>query len=882
MTDRIVALVDMDCFYCQVEEKLNPELKGKPTVVVQYNPWKGGGIIAVNYEARAQGVKRGMRGEQAKQLCPDIVLCSVPMIREKADLGRYRDAGREVIDVMCKFSECVQRASIDEAYLDLTSVVDKRLGEFPNGVPTNEIPNTFVVGYTSESSNDEVLRSEGTGSWLKDLYSSGLNDVDAKKLAIGAVVVEEMRREILNVTGFKCSAGIAHNKILAKLAAGIHKPNRQTVLPHSSVAQLYSTLPVHKIRNLGGKLGRELEDVHGVKVMADLMKFSQSELTKLCEERMGSWLYQIARGFDNEPVMNRLISKSIGCCKNFPGRMSLSKGKDVEHWLNKLTEELLERLLEDETMNQRKAQHMIFSIRLQEDSRGKEVASSKSVPLFGYSHEKIVNSARTCLKKFCTQDASTAVWSPVITFLGLSAGKFVDTSNKLKQLFNAMKNNRPSLTERTNDRITEDVNSNSESTEPQGVESKYFGHVPEIVDKRNSLIERITASKVGAENNYRPDAPATSLEETMNHSSLDESTGPSFFEKMLLDSVPSNGKRIKLNIIPDLPQVSPQKSAERTEVEAQQVLTEPKGKTNKISDFFSKSSPASIVGQNVDNFKMTKPTKDAMNSFFGKQPTNWVDPKEIFPDADGIDDATLALFPLAYQKKILELKNLRVKDVEDDQKTDFLRTYPVAGPSSSASNSKVEVSNLNSKSSDVPTTSTSSAQPSIQAEEMDAGEDSNVRIASEIRKTTFHDSQQPSTSKCGLDYPPARFDSSPEDMFASDSPDFQRSGPSTECSASKWFSDESNPSPDNGIPSSNRTCPECQIFLTPEEHDEHMDYHYALRLQQEMNQQVPQTVVPRPPPSTSKPFKRKSNPKKSKQPEPKKMKSIDLFFKKAS
>ena len=51
MTERIVALIDMDCFYCQVEARINPELKNKPSAVVQYNAWKGGEIIAVNYEA---------------------------------------------------------------------------------------------------------------------------------------------------------------------------------------------------------------------------------------------------------------------------------------------------------------------------------------------------------------------------------------------------------------------------------------------------------------------------------------------------------------------------------------------------------------------------------------------------------------------------------------------------------------------------------------------------------------------------------------------------------------------------------------------------------------------------------------------------------------
>ena len=74
MTDRVVALIDMDCFYCQVESRENPELRGKPSAVVQYNNYQGGGIIAVNYEARSFGVTRSERGASAKEKCPDIIL----------------------------------------------------------------------------------------------------------------------------------------------------------------------------------------------------------------------------------------------------------------------------------------------------------------------------------------------------------------------------------------------------------------------------------------------------------------------------------------------------------------------------------------------------------------------------------------------------------------------------------------------------------------------------------------------------------------------------------------------------------------------------------------------------------------------------------------
>ena len=130
MTERVVALIDMDCFYCQVEIRSDPaKLSGIPLAVVQYNQWKGGGIIAVNYEARGFGVKRGMRGDEARQKCPDIKLIPVPEARDKADLTKYREAGMEVIQSLLNFdlNLTVERASVDEAFVDLTKLVEFRI-----------------------------------------------------------------------------------------------------------------------------------------------------------------------------------------------------------------------------------------------------------------------------------------------------------------------------------------------------------------------------------------------------------------------------------------------------------------------------------------------------------------------------------------------------------------------------------------------------------------------------------------------------------------------------------------------------------------------------------------------------------------------------------
>ena len=82
-------------------------------------------IIAVGYEARRSGVTRNMRGDEAKKKCPDINLIHVPENRGKADLSHFREAGAEVMDVLASFTEYIERASIDEAYLDLTETIKR-------------------------------------------------------------------------------------------------------------------------------------------------------------------------------------------------------------------------------------------------------------------------------------------------------------------------------------------------------------------------------------------------------------------------------------------------------------------------------------------------------------------------------------------------------------------------------------------------------------------------------------------------------------------------------------------------------------------------------------------------------------------------------------
>ncbi|KAI9560794.1 hypothetical protein GHT06_011746 [Daphnia sinensis] len=433
---RVIALIDMDCFYVQVEERENPNNKGKPACVVQYRKWKGGGIISVNYEARAAGVTRQMRGDEAREKCPDCILYRVPERRGKADLTKYRDGGKEVIDVMCSFGVCVERASIDEAYIDMTMVIEQTLlGYTATDINVEELPNTHFVGW--ENGTDDV---KGVHGWLKALSKEDCNDNDWK-LTLGAVLVEKMRAAIYEKTGFRCSAGIANNKMLAKLACGINKPNKQTVLPFTSVQEFFTTFPLKKVRNLGGKLGLTLREELQCTTMADITRIPEKILQERFDTKTGTWLYWYARGIDHDPVSSRRLPKSIGCNKNFTGLAALDSEDKIGHWLEELCAEVSERLEKDRGTNCRLAKLLTVTVRLEGDIR--PYSYTRSLPLHS-SYDK-TRMAKSCLavvmkENPCKQGNSKTPW--VVTCLGVSASKFVDqleSSSRIDRFFTQSK-----------------------------------------------------------------------------------------------------------------------------------------------------------------------------------------------------------------------------------------------------------------------------------------------------------------------------------------------------------------------------------------------------------------------------------------------------------
>uniref|UniRef100_A0A452RFP5 DNA polymerase eta n=1 Tax=Ursus americanus TaxID=9643 RepID=A0A452RFP5_URSAM len=266
----------------------------------------------------------------------------------------------------------------------------------------------------------EEMRKQGLFQWLESLRIDNTTSPDLQ-LTVGAVIVEEMRAAIEKETGFQCSAGISHNKVLAKLACGLNKPNHQTLVSHGSVPQLFSQMPISRIRNLGGKLGASVIEILGVEYMGELTQFTESQLQSHFGEKNGSWLYGMCRGIEHDPVKPRQLPKTIGCSKNFPGKTALATREQVQWWLLQLAHELEERLTKDRNDNDRVATQLAVIIRVQGDKRLSSVR--RCCALTRYDAHQMSRDAFAVIRS-CNTSGIKTDWSPPLSMVFLCATKF--------------------------------------------------------------------------------------------------------------------------------------------------------------------------------------------------------------------------------------------------------------------------------------------------------------------------------------------------------------------------------------------------------------------------------------------------------------------------
>ena len=191
---RRIVHIDMDAFYASVEQRDDPELRGRP-VVVGGRPDQRGVVAAASYEARAFGVRSAMPMANAVRRCPELVIV-------RPDFTKYQAVSRQVFGLFRAVTPAVEPLSLDEAYLDVTE-----------------------------------------NAWAEPLATT---------------VAKRLKEQIREETGLTASAGVAPNKFLAKIASGWRKPDGLTVVAPERVEAFLQQLPVTALLGVGPVTARKL------------------------------------------------------------------------------------------------------------------------------------------------------------------------------------------------------------------------------------------------------------------------------------------------------------------------------------------------------------------------------------------------------------------------------------------------------------------------------------------------------------------------------------------------------------------------------------------------------------------------------------------------
>ena len=247
MDNRIVFHIDFDYFYAQCEEIRTPELKSKPVCVCVFSDRGGdsGAIATANYIARESGVKSGMPIIFAKKKLSgknDAIFLPV-------DFDYYSEISERAMQIMKENSDTFEYVGRDEAYLEVTK------------------------------------RTQG----------------DFKKASHLAQQVKNIIREKIRLT---CSIGVSPNKLISKIASDFKKPDGLTVIMPEEVESFLEPLKIRAIPGIGKKTEEQFVKMNFATIK-DLKKLDVFALNREFGRKIGTYIFNSARGIDNEPVKER-------------------------------------------------------------------------------------------------------------------------------------------------------------------------------------------------------------------------------------------------------------------------------------------------------------------------------------------------------------------------------------------------------------------------------------------------------------------------------------------------------------------------------------------------------------------------------------------------
>jgi len=272
-----IAHIDCDAFYASIEKRDDPSLKNKPVIVG--HPGGRGVVTTACYIARRFGPRSAMPMFKALELCPDAVVI-------KPDMAKYKTVSRDIRRLMEELTETIEPVSLDEAYLDLSSICAK-----DKATP----PAVLLAG-----------------------------------------LAKAVRREI----GISISVGLAPNKFLAKLASDMDKPRGFAVIGHAEAEALLAPMPVKRIHGIGPASAARLA-AEGITEIRQLQAMSDDALRHRFG-RFGDRLAAFVRGRDPRRVTPDRETKSVSGETTF--RRDLVRGEDLAAALGPLAMRVAERL----------------------------------------------------------------------------------------------------------------------------------------------------------------------------------------------------------------------------------------------------------------------------------------------------------------------------------------------------------------------------------------------------------------------------------------------------------------------------------------------------------------------------------------------------------
>ncbi|MFL9483987.1 DNA polymerase IV [Chitinophagaceae bacterium LWZ2-11] len=213
---RKIIHIDMDAFYASVEQRDNPDYRGKPIAVGGSPEGRGGVVATCSYEARKFGIRSAMPSKRALQLCPHVIF-----VRPR--FAAYKEVSQKVREIFHRYTDIIEPLSLDEAYLDVTE--------------------------------------------------------DKQNIGSAIEIAKLIKQAIKDELQLTASAGVSINKFVAKIASDLNKPDGLTFIGPSKIESFMESLAVEKFYGVGKVTAEKMKNMN-LHTGADLKKLSEDELVK--------------------------------------------------------------------------------------------------------------------------------------------------------------------------------------------------------------------------------------------------------------------------------------------------------------------------------------------------------------------------------------------------------------------------------------------------------------------------------------------------------------------------------------------------------------------------------------------------------------------------